>query len=201
MADVGDNNFLRYVYRGEEGEIIPDEATHIIVGDGVTFVRAFAFSLHRNIIEVVCHEDVEKIDRYAFAYCRNLRRVIMPGVKIVMGAAFNFCPALADIECGRLEIIKGHAFVTCESLRSIKLSSIRIVEMCAFNECLALVEAKFSNKLESLGESTFNNCESLERITIPLKDGLIVDDDIFQGCESLKRVDLIEGELHETIVS
>ena len=201
MAAEGDNNFIRYIYRGEEGEhnIIPREATHITVDKDVTVVRAFAFQGHPNIVEVICHEKVERIEQYAFNNCPSLRRVVMPGVKIVEFMAFHSSAALTEIECGRLEIIKGYAFVNCESLRSINLSSIRILEMCAFNECLTLVEAKFSNKLESLGWSAFNNCESLERITIPLKDGIITDDDIFAGCKQLKHVDLVEGELHETI--
>lgn len=62
MAAVGGNNIMRYTYRGEEDENIPDEATHITMGEDVTFVRAQAFERHPNIIEVVCHDNVEKIE-------------------------------------------------------------------------------------------------------------------------------------------
>ena len=34
-----------------------------------------------------------------------------------------------------------------------------------------------------------------------MKDGIITDDDIFQGCSRLKYVDLVEGELHETVAA
>eukprot|EP00573_Skeletonema_grethae_P001674 CAMPEP_0201686702 /NCGR_PEP_ID=MMETSP0578-20130828/1049_1 /ASSEMBLY_ACC=CAM_ASM_000663 /TAXON_ID=267565 /ORGANISM="Skeletonema grethea, Strain CCMP 1804" /LENGTH=78 /DNA_ID=CAMNT_0048170789 /DNA_START=17 /DNA_END=249 /DNA_ORIENTATION=+ len=78
MSDVGDNNFMRYIYRGEEGEIIPDDATHIFVAAKV--IRAEAFQWHFCIVEVICHEDVEKIEPNAFDHCTSLRRVIMPGV-------------------------------------------------------------------------------------------------------------------------
>ena len=67
MSDRGDDNFMRYVYRGEEGEIIPREATHITVAEGVTFVRADAFFGHPFMIEVICHDKVEKIEQYAFS--------------------------------------------------------------------------------------------------------------------------------------
>ena len=41
---------------------------------------------------------------------------------------------------------------------------------------------------------------SLERITIPLKDGMIAADDIFRGCKKLERVDLVEGAvLRDTV--
>ena len=191
----------RYTYRGEEGERIPRRATHITVGDGVTFVRAHAFYEHENIKEVICHEGVEKIEACAFCRCPSLRRVIMTGVKVVEGQAFRNCKALTHVECGKLEIIGAEAFMNCESLTSIDLPSARIVEREAFSDCTALRDAKFSSELKRFGEWAFYNCHSLERITIPLKDGLITDDNTFQLCENLKHIDLVEGELHETIAA
>ena len=199
MAAEGGNNIVRYIYRGEESEIIPREATHITVIEGVTFVHAGAFFRHPNIVEVICHEDVEKIEREAFYECPNLRRVIMPGVKIVEEEAFFECSALADVECGNLEIINVAAFYFCESLKSINLPSVRIVKSDAFVCCYALVDAEFGNKLEIIEHSNFGSCDSLERITIPLKDGLFNEEDTFRGCDNLKSVDLVEGEVHETV--
>ena len=34
-----------------------------------------------------------------------------------------------------------------------------------------------------------------------MKDGLITHDNTFTGCDNLKRVDLVEGEVHETIAA
>ena len=202
MADVDDNNFIRYVYRGEEGERIPREATHIFVGKDVTCVRAHAAFYHRNIVEVICHHNVEKIEEWAFRCCLSLKRVIMPGVKIVEEGAIQICPALTDVECGKLEIIKDRAFSECKSLRNINLPSARIVEGSAFYQCYALTDVKFGNKLERFDSFAFSACRSLQRITIPLKDGLITADSIFIGCRNLRHVDLIEGaELHESIAT
>ncbi len=202
MAERGDNNFMRYVYRGEEGEDIPHGAAHITVHEDCTFVRAEAFRRHRNIVEIICHENVEKIEREAFSYCTFLRRVIMPGVKIVEWGAFYSCPVLSDVECGELELVKEWAFRDCESLKSIDLPSARVVEDYAFGQCTALTDVKFSRKLERIEVMAFVHCTSLERITIPLKDGLFTADDIFVGCFNLNHVDLIEGaELHESIAA
>ena len=201
MADRGDNNFMRYVYRGEEGEIIPREATHIFVGEDVTFIYAWAFADRPNIVEVICHDKVEKIELRAFFGCTSLRLVIMPGVKEVEGNAFEDCEALTDVECGMLEIIREWAFGDCLSLRSIDLPSARIVERGAFGSCDALTNVMFGNKLESLGVRTFSHCTSLERITIPFKEGLFTADDIFIACRNLFYVDLVEGEVHETIAA
>ena len=200
-AEEGNDFIVRYIYRGEEGEVIPDEATHITVGEDVTFVRARAFRRHPNAIEVICHEKVKTIEREAFFCCHNLRRVIMPGVKIVETIAFAGCKALTDVECGMLEIIGGNAFHLDESLRNINLSSTRIVERYAFSGCLALTDLKFGSKLERFDTAAFHRCFSLERITIPLKDNLITANDTFQVCKSLKQVNLVQGEVHETIAA
>ena len=124
----------------------------------------------------------------------------MPGVKVLRGAAFCNCRALTDVECGKLERIAQWAFSFCSSLRSINLPSIRILEEGAFF-CCALTDVKFGSKLERIDWIAFVGCTSLERITIPLKDNLITRNDIFTGCDNLKHVDLVEGELHETIAA
>ena len=190
---------VRFTYTGADDERIPDEATHILVQARV--IRANAFYEHPNIVEVICHEDMEKIEELAFCYCRYLRRVIMPGVKIVEQDAFHHCDRLEDVECGKLEIIGSGAFYLCMALRSMNLPSARIVEEMALWECIALTNVKFGSRLERFGEAAFNDCESLERITIPLKDGLITADNTFRGCHNLRQVDLVEGEIHETISS
>ena len=207
MAAGGDNSFIRYIYMGEVGERIPREATHIIVGEDVTVVLYQAFEGHPNIVEIICHENVIRIEPMAFRKCPSLRRVIMPAVKIIEEYAFNDCPALTDVEYGKPEIIKDMAFMDCESLKKINLTSARIVGWWAFNGCEALTDVKFGSELESIDKGAFANCPSLERITIPLKDNLFrslyrrYEDDVFMGCENLMYADLVEGKLHEIIAA
>ena len=193
---------VRFTYTGAEGERIPNEATHITVAEDCTFVRAWTFRWHRNIVEIICHDNVKTIGECAFAGCPRLRRVIMRGVKVLESAAFWDCAALTDVECGKLEIIKDGAFSVCNSLRSINVLSARIVKERVFVGCKALTDVKFGNKLERIEGGTFYKCISLERITIPLTDGIFDEDDIFQSCENLMQVDLVEGvELQETIAA
>ncbi len=192
IMEAEGNIINRYIYSGEEGEVIPDNATHVFVVAKIILRSAFLH--HPNIVEMVCHKNVEKIERAAFSGCPRLRRVIMPGVKIVEKEAFYCCGALTDADCDKLEIIKEGAFCGCTSLSSINLQSARIVKEGAFCDCPALTDAEFGNELERIDESAFGRCISLERITIPLKNGLITHDNTFQGCEKLKHVDLVEGE-------
>eukprot|EP00986_Skeletonema_menzelii_P006790 scaffold2578_cov136-Skeletonema_menzelii.AAC.6 len=200
-AEAAGGNIVWFTYTGAVGEVIPRDATHVIVGKFVTVILAAAFEDRPNIEVVICHDKVERIEQDAFLICLSLRRVIMPGVKIVEEGAFRECIALTDVECGKLEIIEEGAFGCCTSLRSINLPSARIVGRHAFNRCIALTAVQFGSRLQRFDEAAFYKCSSLEQITIQLKDGLFPYDDIFQECGKLMHVDLVEGELHETIAA
>ena len=183
-------------------EVIPFHATHITVHKDCTVVLSHSISRHHsNLVEVICHDGVERIEIGAFGGCPSLRRVIMRGVKIVEEDAFNCCKALTEVECGKLEIIGVDAFGGCSLLRGINLPSARIIEEYAFCFCKAMTDVKFGSNLERIEERAFWNCTSLERITVPLKNGIITTDDIFSGCVNLRHVDLVEGELHDTIAA
>ena len=187
-----------YVFTG--GERVPRHVTHVLIDKALKFVPARAFYAHPNIEELICHDGVEKIEEWAFYRCPSLRRVIMPGVKEVEEWAFGGCGALTYVECGKLERIGRAAFTRCESLSGVDLPSIKIVALEVFEGCIHLTNAKFGKDLESFGRGAFWGCNSLERITIPLKNGMITADDTFLYCEELNHIDLVEGAvLNDTI--
>jgi hypothetical protein len=85
------NNQTLYIYRGEEGEDVPRNATHVLVDLSVTVILRYAFRGHPNLVEFECHGGVETIGEDAFYRCPSLKRVIMRGVTIVEEYAFNGC--------------------------------------------------------------------------------------------------------------
>ena len=121
----------------------------------------------------------------------------MLGVKVVERHAFSYCD-LATVQCGKLERIEEGVFGYCRSLRSIDLSSAKIVGEYSFAHCAALKSAIFGDKLESI--------RGWHSITAPLWNKspshetwhVCDDDNIFNGCFNLKRVDLVGG-VHETV--
>eukprot|EP00985_Skeletonema_marinoi_P028833 scaffold26093_cov76-Skeletonema_marinoi.AAC.1 len=163
-------------------------------------IPAQAFYGNRTIEELECHDRVKTVGGWAFDNCTSLRRVIMRGVEVVEWRAFSNCEALTDVECDKLEIIGYNAFRCCESLTSINLPFAKIIELSAFFECAALTNVKFGKELDSIGGWAFAGCTSLERIAIPLKDGMITHDDTFQGCKKLVHVDLVEGAVLREII-
>ena len=185
------------------GQRVPDHVTHVRIDRALKFVPARSFLVHPNIEEVICHDGVAKIEEEAFKGCPSLRRVIMPGVAVLEKCAFcvhvsmtvgiNCCGALTYIECDKLESIGEYAFSGCKSLRSVNMPSAATVMRAAFAGCRNLTHASFGKNLESLGALAFHNCRSLKRIALPLRDGIITDDDVFRGCEKLNQVDLVGG--------
>eukprot|EP00984_Skeletonema_dohrnii_P026309 scaffold15644_cov95-Skeletonema_dohrnii-CCMP3373.AAC.3 len=189
-----------FIYMGEPNPVVPRGATRVIVDESVNIIPAFAFHGNGSIVELICRDGVVRVRKWAFNHCRSLRRVIMPGVEAVERAAFDDCEALVDVECGKLERIEQEAFSDCKSLTSIDLPSVDFVGEYAFARCEALTDAIFGDKLKSIRRRAFFNCTSLEQITIPLKDGMIGDDNIFNGCKKLERVDLVGG-VYETVAA
>ena len=190
---------VNFIYRGGRGRI-PDNVTHVTIDESVTVISEKLFDEHPNIVELICHENVVRIERMAFSGCRRLIRVIIPGVTDIEELAFLSCKALTTVECGNLERIGVSAFAWCESLRGINLPSARIVEQAAFSDCEAMEEVTFGLPLESIGQEAFYKCRSLERIAIPLKNDLLPPDDAFLECENLRGINVVEeGVLNETV--
>ena len=190
-----------FVYRGGGRDTIPEEATHVTTHRSVRVIPAQLFCEHPNIVELICHENVERIKSYALANCSSLLKVKMLGVRVVEGRAFHDCIFLSDIECPQLERVGKEAFQDSESLSTIDLPSAKIIEDGAF-ESSGLTEAKFGKDLESFGKSVFAFSESLERITFPLKVDLITDYEMFTCCPKFKGVDLAEMDvINKTIAA
>ena len=192
---------VHFIYTGGGQEAIPDGATHVSIDDSITVIPADLFSCHKNIVELICHEGVERIEGYAFYTCRRLKRVIIPGVKIIGKYVFSFSLVLTDVECPKLERIGDCAFTFCKSLSIINLQAVKVVGDTAFAHT-ALTDVDFGSNLESIEVHAFYNCSSLERLTIPLKERLINSCTTFTMCSKLKHMDLVErAVLNETVAA
>ena len=197
MADnnqlAGGNNDDIFVYTGGEQEV-PRDVKRLRIAENVDTVPRDAFADCEQLIEVVGHDKLKKIEEFAFNYCISLRRLMkMNGVIEIEQFAFYKCNALSDIDFDKLEIIGVGAFCFCISLRSINLPSIKKIGESAFQGCEQLSDAVFGKDLEGIEGGAFWSCTALRRIAIPLKDGFIVVDSAFRSCENLSRVDVIGG--------
>ena len=194
----GEGGIITFIFTGVYGEDIPRDATRVIIHESVSVIPSLVFRRHPNVVEVICHDGVKEIEPFVFDSCPRLKRVIMPGVKVIGEWAF-FNTALTYVECGKLEVIGENAFCRCESLTEINLPSIIVVRTSAFLKCQSITKVTFGKKIESIRFEAFHGCSSLERITVPLKDNILAYDVFDTECTNLKCINLIDEEmLHET---
>jgi len=102
--------------------------------------------------------DVVEIGKNAFANCRDLVTLDLPGnLRCIGDRSFEGCDSLSYVEIPNgVQVIGHHAFSQCKSLKSIILpNSIRIIEEFAFSGCISLVEIEIPNSVESIGRSAF----------------------------------------------
>ncbi len=202
--DGGDDEIFVYTGRGQR---VPFDMKRVRIAENVDTIQARTFDGCTKLIEVEGHKKLKKIEHAAFYCCRSLRRVKkMTCVVEIEEWAFINCRALSELELfDKLEIIGKGAFADCKSLRSINMPSVKTVNKSAFDSCHVLTDVVFGKDLERIEGSTLQGalwgCTALRRITIPLKDGLVIDNHTFKKCENLVGVDALAGEIHKTISS
>ncbi len=127
------------------------------------------------------HDGVEIIEEWAFNWCPSLRGINLSSVRVMeAGWTFRYCSSLEDVEFGdKLDTI-GHSAFHATSLRTIKTPKVRTIGDYTFFNCEQLTEADFSKDLERIGEAAFLDCPRLRRISIPLKDNLLENDNVFR---------------------
>jgi hypothetical protein len=192
-----------FVYTGGDQEV-PRDVKRVRIAENVDTIPARTFQHCEQLIEVVGHDKLKKIEPRAFDNCPSLRSVTkMSGVVEIEDYAFCNCHALSDIDFDKLEYTGNGAFFGCKSLISVNMSSMRIVGPGAFQHCTALTDVVFGQNLERIerGGAAFYGCPSLTRIVIPLKDNLIIDTNAFNFCNNLSRIDALDGGIHNTISS
>ncbi len=210
-----------FVYTGGE-QRVPLDVKRVRIAENVDTIPAMTFLDCIQLIEVVGHEKLKKIERSAFYECTSLRSVTKMTCVIEIGEyAFNNCSALSELEFDKLEIIGHGAFDHCKSLKSINMTSARRVCFGAFDGCDALTDVVFGQDLEIIEGYAFHDCTTLRSIfiplkenliignsaiilrsiTIPLKDSLIIGNSAFDYCVNLSRVDTLVGQIHKTISS
>lgn len=115
-------------------------------------------------------ESVTLIGENAFAYCFNLKNVILPdNLKTIGECAFEECRSLVSVNIPEsVETIEYCAFWGCSSLAQISISdSVKTIGQKAFCYCTSLEYAKISNSIDFIDHGTFAFCHSLKKVIMP----------------------------------
>ena len=111
--------------------------------------------------------EYNKIGKYAFCSCNNLKRLTLP----------------KDITS-----IEQSAFFGCSGLTSITIpSSVTAIGKWSFQECSSLTSIELPNSTTTIDESAFQNCTSLASVTLT-SNLTSIESYAFIGCSQLKDV-------------
>lgn len=164
---------LKYVGK-DDNVCIPQEITKIEE-------EAFSSSTLKNVI---FPEGLKKIGDNAFANCKYLTKVTIPGsVKVVDGFCESGIRELT-LEEG-IQKINENAFYECNQLTSVTLPD-SLTSAAGFARCKKLEKVILGKNVQSIGESAFSGT-SLTEITIPKRVDTI-DQDAFSKCKNLKKI-------------
>ena len=136
---------------------VPDEIDSYSVEE----IGKWCFTGNKVAEKIILPKSVKKIDKYAFAYCPNLKEVIAPGVEDCGIYAFDNCQSLVNVEMPNLTSANTGVFRNCTSLTNAKLGILDEIDNHAFYGCESLMELNSDIQKENWAINTFYNCNSL----------------------------------------
>lgn len=108
--------------------------------------------------EIILDNTVTSIDKYAFAYCKNLKKITLTNISKLATCVFLSCPELTTVSLPIVERIDYMAFYRCEKLNSINLPDTLTYignDVFAYDKALSTIFIPAS--VTSMGETVFTN--------------------------------------------
>ena len=143
-----------------------------------------------NLLEnVTIDNGVTSIGDEAFRYCYSLESItISDSVTSIGKGAFDGC---TNITMGTMPVAAIN-YIPQVSLQTVIITSGESIGNSAFKDCTSLESITIPDSVVSIGRSAFKDCTSLESITIP--DSVVsIDRSAFYDCTSLKSVTIGNG--------
>ncbi len=124
-----------------------NEITSIVIGDGITYVGAYAFKDMVNVTTVSVPASVTSFGAYAFSGCKALKTVSLPAKSTeVERGVFSDCSALTSITIPEtVETIRSYAFSNTGLTEIFLPLSVKLIEKFAFSGCSALKKITIKN--------------------------------------------------------
>ena len=175
--DCGDENSIR------SGKLYLNNVllTDVVIPDGVTSIRNYAFSGCSSLTSVVIPEGVTSIGDNAFNYCSALTSVTIPSsVTSIGSSAFYNCSGLTSVY---ISDIASWCNITCGNSFDNSLNSAKNLYL---NGEL-VTDLVIPEGVTSIGDYAFYNCSTLTSVTIPLSVTTI-GSSAFERCSGLTSV-------------
>ena len=162
-----------------------DVIRKVVIEEGMTGIRDFAFSGCANLAEVEIADSVKSIGRAAFNGCPLVSVTIPDSATSIASYAFSGCDCLETLTIGNgVKTIGEGAFQGCTNLETLTLgSSVESIGDYAFTECESLASLTIPNSVKSIGKGAFAG-GGFTSLMIP--DSVTsIGDSAFAGCDKL----------------
>ena len=180
---------------------LTNEGELIIEGTGEMTSCPWDGNYESEIKTVIIGEGVTSIRNFAFEDCSSLTTVIIPEnsqLTSIGGAAFSGCSSLPSINIPEgVTSIGSSAFYECSSLTTVIIpenSQLTSIGSSAFEDCSSLTAINIPEGVTSIGNWAFEDCSSLTSITIP-ESVTSIGHVAFSGCGNLTSIIVEEGNL------
>ena len=162
-----------------------DQRTTVLhMSSNVTEIFPEKFKEHNFLQSVVMNKSVKKIGSEAFAFCNELKTVVMTNVQEIDGYSFSCCTKLEEVHGSKeCKTFGEYCFGDCTKLNKIDLSGAKHIDDFAFENCSELMDVGNALSVERVGERAFRGCEEL--LNIKLDNVKEIDDRAFEFCEKL----------------
>jgi len=156
----------RYLYGNGHNDL--SGLRTVIIGSGLTYLTAAAFSFCSSLDSVIIPDNVTEIGNGVFGQCSSLSYVVIPNTVTYMGGAvFNNCTSLSSITLpDSLTAIPNSTFEGCTSLRNFTISpSITDIGESAFKNS-GLTSISIPDSVTYIGHYAFRDCRSLDTLLV-----------------------------------
>ena len=170
------------------GELV----TNLVIPDGVTEIKAYAFYGCSGLTSVTIPNSVTSIEYAAFNGCTSLTSIEIPNSVTSIGdSAFEGCSGLTSIEIpNSVTSIGYNAFYECSGLTNITIpDGVTSIGEAVFQGCSGLTSVTIPNSVTSIGKYAFDGCSGLTSITIP-NSVTSIESAAFSGCSGLTSIEI-----------
>ena len=145
-----------------------EQLQEIKLPDNLEVIESNAFTSCRSLENITLPSNLKKLDYGVFSNCQKLKSITLPSSLHEIGqSVFADCIRLSSLTFadGYSNNITDGMFRNCTSLSSVIIpNGVRRIEGEAFRGCLRLQEVTIGSNVDTIRDTTFNECDKLKTI-------------------------------------